>query len=380
VVGLPLAEPGYHVVEIESLRLGQALLDKRAPMYVRTGVLVTNLGVHFKLGRENSVVWVTTLDRGKPVEGAEVAVNDCRGKPLWTGRSDAKGLAVVARALDAGLDDCPADAGYFVTARKADDGRRQERRRDRRRLRLQQLAEGHRAVALHVPTGRGAEPDLRAATVFDRTLFRAGETVSMKHFIRTETATGLAAVPTAKLPTKVKLVHQGSGQEFVFPLQWSGGGRSAATTWNIPPRPSSASTRSRSSGPSRPMPRRRPAGEGEGEGDARQRSWTSGNFRVEEFRLPLVDAAPRRAEGGAGGAGERRRRRADELLLRRADGRRAAARLGAAEDAQPGLRRLRRVLVRAAARSEEGRAGGSENDESDAPRRATASSSPTSCR
>ena len=93
VVGLPLAEPGYHVVEIESLRLGQALLDKRAPMYVRTGVLVTNLGVHFKLGRENSVVWVTTLDRGKPVEGADVAVNDCRGKPLWTGRSDAKGLA-----------------------------------------------------------------------------------------------------------------------------------------------------------------------------------------------------------------------------------------------------------------------------------------------
>ena len=38
----------------------------------------------------------------------------------------------------------------------------------------------------------------------------------MKHFIRTETATGLAAVPAAKLPTTVKLVHQGSGQEFTF--------------------------------------------------------------------------------------------------------------------------------------------------------------------
>jgi hypothetical protein len=54
VVGLPLAEPGYHVVEIESARLGQSLLEPRAPMYVRTGVLVTNLGVHVKLGRENS--------------------------------------------------------------------------------------------------------------------------------------------------------------------------------------------------------------------------------------------------------------------------------------------------------------------------------------
>ena len=96
VVGIPLPEPGYHVVEIESLRLGQSLLDKRAPMFVRTGVLVTNLGVHFKHGRENSVVWVTTLDRGRPVAGADVVVNDCNGLPLWNGKTDAKGLAVVA--------------------------------------------------------------------------------------------------------------------------------------------------------------------------------------------------------------------------------------------------------------------------------------------
>ena len=192
MVGLPFAEPGYHVVEIESLRLGQALLDKRAPMYVRTGVLVTNLGVHFKLGRENSVVWVTTLDRGKPVEGADVAVNDCRGKPLWTGRSDAKGLAVVAQRLDADMDDCPADAGYFVTARKADD-RRQGRRATDLAFVFSSWQKGIEPWRFNVPTGRGAEPDLRAATVFDRTLFRAGETVSMKHFIRTETATGLAA-------------------------------------------------------------------------------------------------------------------------------------------------------------------------------------------
>lgn len=64
VVGLPLAEPGYHVVEIESARLGQSLLEPRAPMYVRTGVLVTNLGVHVKLGRENSAVWVTCSTAG----------------------------------------------------------------------------------------------------------------------------------------------------------------------------------------------------------------------------------------------------------------------------------------------------------------------------
>ena len=56
VVGIPLA-PGFHVVEIASQRLGESLLDerrRRRTMYVRTGALVTNLGVHFKLGRENA--------------------------------------------------------------------------------------------------------------------------------------------------------------------------------------------------------------------------------------------------------------------------------------------------------------------------------------
>jgi hypothetical protein len=81
VVGIPLPTPGYYVVEIDSPRLGAALLDRTASMYVRTGTLVTNLGVHFKRGRESSVIWVTTLDKGKPVEGADVAIHDCRFPP-----------------------------------------------------------------------------------------------------------------------------------------------------------------------------------------------------------------------------------------------------------------------------------------------------------
>jgi hypothetical protein len=53
VVGIPLAA-GFHVVEIASPMLGAALLDERhgtpRTMVVRTSALVTNLGVHFKLG------------------------------------------------------------------------------------------------------------------------------------------------------------------------------------------------------------------------------------------------------------------------------------------------------------------------------------------
>ena len=281
VIGIPLAEPGYHVVEIESLRLGQSLLDKRAPMFVRTGVLVTNLGVHFKLGRENSVVWVTTLDRGKPAEGADVVVNDCNGKPLWSGRTDAKGLAVVAKALDASFEHCVADHGYFVTARKADD-----------RNGATDVAfvfsgwqKGIESWRFNVSTGRGALPDVRVSTVFDRTLLRAGETVSMKHFARVETSAGLATLAPAMLPTRAKIVHQGTGQEYAFPLTWTGAGRSAVTTWNIPP--------AAKLGIYQVVLERDPVpgvAQGEGEDGSRTNTWSSGDFRVEEFRLPLVDA------------------------------------------------------------------------------------------
>ena len=56
VIGIPLQKPGYHIVEIESRLLGAALLASPAPMYVRTSVLVTNLAVHLKRGKDNALV------------------------------------------------------------------------------------------------------------------------------------------------------------------------------------------------------------------------------------------------------------------------------------------------------------------------------------
>ena len=274
VVGIPLAEAGYYVVEIESQRLGESLLDKKAPMFVRTGVLVTNLGVHFKRGRENSVVWVSSLDKGKPVAGADVAVNDCNGKSLWTGKTDAQGLAKVDRLLDTGDMQCEADSGLFVTARKVDAKAVVDTS-----FVFSSWQKGIEAWRFNVPTasaaGNGAEAEVRAATVFDRSLFRAGETVSMKHFVRSEVSTGLSNFKAPDLPTRMKVVHQGSGQEFVQALSWNGV-RSAASTWNIPP--------AAKLGVYEVMLER------ESPTELRRRQWRSGSFRVEEFRLPLVDA------------------------------------------------------------------------------------------
>jgi len=329
VVGIPLPQPGFHVVEIESRKLGNALLDKNEPMYVRTGVLVTNLGVHFKLGRENSAAWVTSLDGGRPVPGADVAVYDCTGKPLWKGRTDASGLALIAQSLDPSTESCPADSGLFVTARQALD-----RGASDIAFVFSSWQKGIEPWRFNVPTGRGRDADLRVHTVFDRTLFRAGETVSMKHLVRIETAQGLAAVRPEFLPTRLKIVHEGSGQEFTQPLRWMGN-RAALSTWSIPP--------AAKLGLYRVSLERDPKTSASGADADAQTSWTSGDFRVEEFRVPLVDA---RVAGPKG------------VTVGWRDGAGAGAVLGLAEAAQRRIPGLRRLLVPAAARRRcAGRAG-----------------------
>jgi hypothetical protein len=124
VVGIPLT-PGFHVVEIASPLLGQSLLDERygsaRSMYVRTSALVTNLSVHFKLGRENAAAWVTTLDKGQAVANARVQVSDCNGKVLTSATTDASGVARL-EGLSPEPPQCTGGTGYrspayFVSAR-----------------------------------------------------------------------------------------------------------------------------------------------------------------------------------------------------------------------------------------------------------------------
>ena len=99
VVGIPFKKPGLYIVELESTILGTSLLGSPSPMYVPTAVLVTNLSVHFKWGRESSLVWVTTLDTGEPVKEAMVTVKDCQEKILWKGKTDANGIARIEGSL-----------------------------------------------------------------------------------------------------------------------------------------------------------------------------------------------------------------------------------------------------------------------------------------
>jgi len=270
VVGLPLQQTGYHVVEIESRVLGNALLASRAPMVVRTGALVTNLGVHFKRGRTSSLVWVTTLDRGRPVAGANVAVNDCRGRQLWAGTTDAAGIARIARGFDdvgdtpgergGAREKCLTDDGMFVTARQGSD----------LSFVFSGWQRGIESWRFNIPAGTGSGPERQAHTVFDRSLLRAGETLSMKHFVRDITPAGLAWPAAASLPSEVVLTHVGSGAEAVLPLAWPRGARAAESSW--------------------PTPKNAALGLYDVSLKAGTRRWGAGSFRIEAFRVPLVDA------------------------------------------------------------------------------------------
>jgi len=292
VVGIPLGTPGLYVVELSSPRLGAALLGKDQPMYVPTAALVTNLSVHFKWGDENSLVWVTTLEDAQPVGSAHVTIQDCEGKVVWKGDTDAQGIA---RAT--GLPARDALPRCSATYNPGDESQRDDYDDSGQTRSLNALDEGLFVTAqtgddlsfVHSGWNQGIEPwrfqlpseswqgPLQVHTIFDRPLFRAGETVHMKHILRLRSLDGFALVPEADRPTAVTIQHLGSNEKYDLPLTWDAAG-SAENTWPIPKEAKLGSYQVVFSRTGAQLWRNR---------------WTSGTFRVEEFRVPLMKGSVR---------------------------------------------------------------------------------------
>jgi hypothetical protein len=294
VIGIPLQRPGFYVVEFASRRLGAALHDtaqaqaqrdaidkaaaggqprpqfkppapSRDPYYVPATALVTNLVAHFKRGREGSLVWVTSLDRGEPVEGARVQVMDCDGRVYHEGISDRDGLVRVGAALpeDERLPGCasPNERELMVTASRGDDFT----------FTMTGWNDGIAPWRFNLPTG---DPDgpytLRA--VLDRSLLRAGETLHMKVFARERQRDGFALPPPALTASTVVIEHLGSEQKYEVPVQWGRGG-SALGSWEVP--------KDAKLGTYRIVLREQ------------RRTRELGEFRVEQVRLPTMRATVR---------------------------------------------------------------------------------------
>ena len=225
VIGIPFKQPGLHVVEIASPRLGQALLAKKRPYYVRSAALVTNLAVHFKWGVASSLVWVTSLDRAKPIANADISVRDCNGQQRWQGKTDKDGIARIDQPLprDEALASCEHLGRILVVfARTAND------------LSFTQSDwnEGIATWRFNVNTDFSPPQDA-LHTIFARTLLRAGETVHMKHLRRKRVLQGFAVPQSGAAQATLSIAHAATQQKYALPLQWDKQGI-AESTWTIP--------------------------------------------------------------------------------------------------------------------------------------------------
>ncbi|MBY0280374.1 alpha-2-macroglobulin, partial [Candidatus Binatia bacterium] len=244
VVGIPLPKPGLYVVEIASQRLGEALLEKKQPLYVPAAALVTDMAVHFEWAKAGSLVWVTRLSDAQPVEGAQVAIHDCGGALVWRGTTDAQGIARIAslpdrtevavcRSQSEIYDDPHHDFqasraisdltnGLLVTAVKDDD-----------------LSFVHSSWDLGIEPFRFDLPEESwsgpyvAHAVLDRSLLRAGETLHTKNLFRVQTLQGFAVATPEQRPQRLSIRHVGSDTRYDLPLTWLPDG-SAAVDWPIP--------------------------------------------------------------------------------------------------------------------------------------------------
>lgn len=265
VVGIPLRRPGFYVIELESSLLGASLLGKSTSMFVPTTALVTNLSVHFKWGKARSLVWVTTLANAQPVPDAWVVVQDCTGAIVSEGPTDAQGILYLdTLPAENEIPQCtnyPLGGGLFVTAQTAEDMAFVHSSWD----------EGIEPWRFQLPYPSYQGPTV-AHTILDRSLLRAGETVHMKHVLRTQTMNGFGLVSQTEWPQTVIIQHVGSNQQYEYPLQWDTAIGVAETTWKIP--------REAKLGTYTIVLLK--------EGEEIWNGLQSGQFRVEEFRVPLM--------------------------------------------------------------------------------------------
>lgn len=260
VVGIPLKEPGFFVVEIESEKLGNSLLEKKGKMYVPTSALVTNMAVHFKSGTESSLVWVTSLNNAEPVGDAKISIRDCKNNLVAQGVTDSSGILKLGGIPQSRIPNCSYasyDNGLLVIAEKEKD-----------------LSFVHTSWDNGIEnwrfnlSGYSSNGNSIAHTILDRTLLRAGETVHMKHVLRSHSMKGVSFLSPPLLPGKMKITHVGSNQEYNVNLKWTTGFSEAE--WKIPKQAKLGTyTISLHKG---------------------EKAYYTGEFKVEEFRVPLMKA------------------------------------------------------------------------------------------
>ncbi len=177
---------------------------------------VTDLGVLLKVGASSGVIWVTSLSGGAPVGEAKVTVFDPEGKQVWTGATDADGLARI-----------PGSA-VLIKAKPRTEEEMEHEWYDHRSQRLIAVVEkagdtaivdGNWSNGIQIwnfgvtEDRRGGATKIRGFIQSDRGLYRPGERVHFKGIVREIAAGRPPRVPAGK---KVDVEIQDSRGETVL--------------------------------------------------------------------------------------------------------------------------------------------------------------------
>jgi hypothetical protein len=158
-----------------------------------TIVQVTNLGITVKDSPVNTLIFVTRLDNGEPVSGAQVSIVTRENRTFWRGTTNADGFAI---APDTALRNRrkPWELAFIVIAEK--DGDVAYAGSD--------WNEGIWPWAFGLRTDpEEALPVLRGTIFTDRGVYRLGEEVHAKAIVRSDTPRGIQLLPR---DTKVYIV------------------------------------------------------------------------------------------------------------------------------------------------------------------------------
>ncbi|MEO7579036.1 MAG: MG2 domain-containing protein, partial [Massilia sp.] len=225
-------------------------------------VQLTNLQVSARLSPDHpSLLWVTAIDSGKPVGGAEVELWSCDGKRLAQAVSQADGRVPIAQlpaTPTCGPEAATRVGEFWIVVRQGED--------------VCVL----RSTAL--ASGAGNRSTMIGHTILDRVLFKAGEAVSMQTLARAPVAAGFALPQPFKGKLKIYFNYDQLLDEQELAFDQAG---SASTVWQIPPGAKLGDYRFTVS-------------------DAAGQTISQGEFSVQEYVMPAFDASLTGATAWAG--------------------------------------------------------------------------------
>ena len=147
-------------------------------------VQVTNLGISVKDSPQNTLVFVTRLDNGAPVGGADVSIIRTDNKVFWAGRTDDQGIAIAPQTrLRVARDQWK--FAFIVTAQKGDD--------------VAYVGSDWNEGISPYEFGTGydlteADALLRGTVFTDRGVYKLGEEVHFKGVLRSDSASGIQLI------------------------------------------------------------------------------------------------------------------------------------------------------------------------------------------